>query len=314
MTAAPTGSPQARADAYDGPVIDAHHHFWDLSTERYPWLTGRAAIGALGDVDDLRRDYLPDDYALDIAGQGVVASVHVEALWDRSRSPVEETAWLAALPRPLGIAARCVVAAPLTRPDLPRLLEEHAAFPIVAGIRETIRWHPDPAKRWTAPGLVDDPAWRAGVARLAPFGWVLELLMNPHQALEVAGLARAMPGQIIVVNHCCTPNDRDPEGMARWRDGLTAMGREVNILIKVSNYAAYTPERSFEADRDTLRTCIDAFGPARCMFGSDYPVARRTMTYADLMRRFRAVVAEYSPAEQRDLFHDTAARTYGFAA
>jgi len=81
--------------------------------------------------------------------------------------------------------------------------------------------------------------------------------------------------------------------------------------MKVSNYAAYSPGRTFGADRDTLRTCIDAFGPGRCMFGSDYPVARRTMAYPDLVQRFREVAAEYTAAEQRDLFHRTAARTYG---
>lgn len=297
---------------YHGPIIDAHHHLWNLTAGRYPWLSGNGGIGALGDIAYMRRDYLPDDYAADIAGQGVVGSVHVEALWDRSRPAVEETAWLAGLPRPAGIAARCVAAAPLTGPDLVGQLDAQAAFAVVVGIRETIRWHPDAAKRWTAPGIVDDPAWRAGVAQLARYGWLLELLMNPHQALEVAELARSMPGQTFVVNHCCTPNDRDEEGMARWRHGLVAMGKEPNILIKLSNYAAYAPDRSFEADRDTLRTCIDAFGPARCMFGSDYPVARRTMTYPALVHRFRAVVSEYSLAEQRALFHDTAAAAYGF--
>lgn len=301
----------ASASVYNGPIIDAHHHLWNLAGGHYPWLTEGSGITALGNVAYMRRSYLPDDYEADIRGQGVVASVHVEAVWDRTRSPVEETAWLAALPRPPGIAARFVAAAPLADPDLPGLLDAHAAYPMVAGIRETIRWHPNPAKRWTAPGIVDEPAWRAGLARLARYGWLLELLMNPHQAVEVAALARDMPGQVFVVNHCCTPNDRDAEGMARWRHGLTAMGRQPNILIKVSNYAAYSPERTFEADRDTLRTCIDAFGPERCMFGSDYPVARRTMAYPELVQRFREVAAEYTAAEQRDLFHGTAACTYG---
>ncbi len=297
---------------YDGPVIDAHHHLWDLSAGHYPWLTSpEAAVGALGSIDYLRRDYLPADYAADIAGQGVVASVHVEALWDPARSPVEETAWLDALKRPPGIAARYVVAAPLASPTLPTILEAQAAHAGVAAVRETIRWHPDPAKRWTRQGLVNEPAWRAGLARLAPYGWALDLLMNAHQADEVAALARDTPGQSFIVNHCCTPNDRDEAGMARWRAGLATMARQPNVALKLSNYAAYAPERSLAADRDTLRTCIDAFGPGRCMFGSDYPVARRTMTYAALCERFREIAAEYGADDQRALFHGTAARLYG---
>ena len=301
-------------DLYRGPIIDAHHHFWALSGGRYPWLTQpEAAPAALGNIDFLRQDYLPPGYAADIAGQGVVGSVHIEALWDPARSPAEETAWLDGLDRPVGIAERYVVAAPLASPALASILRAQAASPRVAAVRETIRWHPDPAKRWTPKGLVDAPAWRAGLAQLAAYGWAVDLLMNAHQAEEVAALAEATPGQQFIVNHCCTPNDRDPEGMARWRAGLRRMGQCRNIAIKLSNYAAYAPDRSFAADQDTLRSCIDAFGPDRCMFGSDYPVARRTLSYAALCERFREVVAEYTPAEQRALFHDTAARLYGIA-
>jgi len=304
----------AQRPLYDGPIIDAHHHLWDLSGGRYPWLTKpEAAIGALGDIGFLRRDYLPPDYAADILGQGVAASVHVEAVWDTARSPVEETAWLDALPRPPGIAARYVVAAPLAAPDVAALLDGHAASPRVVAVRETIRWHPDPAKSWTRQGLVNEPAWRRGLAQLARHGWALDLLMNPHQAEEVAALARDVPGQQLIVNHCGTPNDRDAEGLARWRAGLRAMGRQPNVAIKLSNYAAYATARTFEADRDTLRTCIDAFGPGRCMFGSDYPVARRRMGYAELCTRFREVAAEYTPAEQHALFYGTASRLYGIA-
>ncbi|MBV8914777.1 MAG: amidohydrolase family protein, partial [Acetobacteraceae bacterium] len=80
---------------------------------------------------------------------------------------------------------------------------------------------------------------------------------------------------------------------------------------KLSNYGAYTPDGTLAAHRDTLRTCIDAFGPDRSMFGSDYPVARRNMTYPTLLRRFREIAAEYSADEQDALFHRTASRLYG---
>ena len=300
---------------YDGPIIDAHHHLWDLATGGYTWLTDPAAgIGALGNIDFMRRDYLPADYARDIAGQGIIASIAIEAVWDPARSPVEETRWLATLERAPGIAARFIAAAPLIAPDLPATLDAHAQFPFVAGIRETIRWHPDPAKRWTRQGIVDEPAWRRGLGELTKRGWLLELLMNPHQAQEVARLAADTPGQAFVVDHCCTPNDRDPAGLARWRDGLAAMAMQPNIALKLSNYGAYAPDRSLAGDRDTLRTCIDAFGPDRCMFGSDYPVASRTMTYVELCQRFRAIAAEYTQAEQHALFHGTAARLYGISA
>ncbi len=299
---------------YRGPIIDSHHHLWDLSAGHYPWLTDTgSAIGALGDIGYMRRDYLPADYAVDAQGQGITATVHIEAVWDPARSPVEETAWLESLPRPPGIAARYVVAAPLADPGVAAILEAQAACPRVAGVRETIRWHPDPAKRWVRQGLVNEPAWRRGLALLARYGFSLDLLMNPHQAEEVAALARDVPDHVIIVNHCGTPNDRDAEGMARWRAGLRAMAQQPNIALKLSNFAAYSPTRSPSEDRDTVLTCIDAFGPACCLFGSDYPVARRSLSFAALCDRFRAVVADFTAAEQRALFHDNAARLYRMA-
>jgi len=82
---------------YDGPIIDAHHHLWDLSLGRHPWITGGSdALKALGDVAYLQHDYLPPDFAADIGPRNVVGSVYIEAAWDRSRDPQEEVDWLAA--------------------------------------------------------------------------------------------------------------------------------------------------------------------------------------------------------------------------
>jgi predicted TIM-barrel fold metal-dependent hydrolase len=299
---------------YDGPIIDAHHHLWDLSLGRHPWITGGSdALKALGDVSYLKRDYLVPDYLADIGPQKIVGSVYIEAAWDRSRDPQEEIDWLAALPRPDGIAARCIAWAQLQNADAGDVLARLAANRQVVGIRETIRWHPDPARRWAEAGLIDRPDWRRGFAQLAPNNLLLEWLMNPYQAEEVTRLARECPNQFFIVNHCGTPVDRDEAGIARWHAGLRLMGAEPNIAIKISNFGAYDPDRSVAGLRRTVMGCIDAFGTDRSMFGTDYPVARRSMTYQSLCNSFAAIIADFSSDEQRALFHDNAARIYRFA-
>jgi predicted TIM-barrel fold metal-dependent hydrolase len=160
---------------------------------------------------------------------------------------------------------------------------------------------------------MDDPAWRRGFERLRAHGFLLELLMNPYQSQEVARLAADFPDQVFVINHCGTPVDRDAEGLERWKQGLKQMGALENIAIKVSNFGAYGQDRSLEALRGTVMTCIDAFGPRRAMFGSDYPVGRRNMTYQETCERFKDIILDFSGEEQRDLFHDNAVRYYGFA-
>jgi predicted TIM-barrel fold metal-dependent hydrolase len=297
---------------YQGPIIDAHHHLWDLALGRHRWLIDPAVgIGALGDISFMRHTYLPADYLRDVGDKNVVGSVHIEALWDRRRSPVEETEWLETLDKSRGIATRYVAFAALKDAGVEAVLERQAACKRVAGLRETIRWHPDPARRWTEAGLVDAPSFRHGVGLLRRYNLALELLMNPYQADEVARLAGDFPDTVFLINHCGTPVDRDAEGMARWRRGLKVMGARENIAIKVSNFGAYAGG-SVEAMRDTVMTCIDAFGTARSMFGTDYTVGRRHMTFAAMVEAFEAIIAAFSAVEQRALFHDNAWRYYRF--
>src|SRR5262245_53410846 len=96
------------ASPYSGPVIDPHHHLWDLSLGRYPWLDPKAASsGGLGDLAPLRRNYLPADYLRDAAEHNVVATVHVEAGWTGDDG-LGETHWLETLARRGNVAARYV--------------------------------------------------------------------------------------------------------------------------------------------------------------------------------------------------------------
>lgn len=295
---------------YAGPIIDAHHHLWDLSMGRHRWLAD--GLPALGDLAYLRHTYLPDDYLSDVGETNLAASVHIEAVWDRARDPVEETEWLDGLEKPRGVATRCIAFADLAAPGVEARLEAQAAHERVAGVRETIRWHPDPAKRWAEAGLVATPGFRHGAARLAAHGLALELLMNPWQAAEVTQLARDLPDLRILVNHCCTPNDRDAEGLTRWHAALAGMAACPNIEIKVSNFGAYDPDRSLPSLRRTVMGCIDAFGPARAIFGTDYPVARRNMTYRAMVDAFAEIIRDFSPDEQRAMFHDNAYAAYRF--
>ncbi len=296
---------------YDGPIIDAHHHLWDASLGRHPWMTDPdSPVKALGAF--MTQDYLMADYLADIGKQPVTGSVFIETGWDRVRPVDEELRWLDSLACPGAIAARRIAWAPLASAQAEAALDILAAHRGVVGVRETIRWHPDPAKRWAEEGLMDAPAWRHGAKALIPRGLLLEVLMNPYQCPDVARLAADLPGLTIVVNHCASPLDRDEASVARWRDGLKLMAAQANIRIKLSNFPAYGVDKSPAALRGTVMTILDAFTPSRAMFGTDYPVGRRAMPYQEICENFRDIAAAFSAAEQRALFHDNAARLYRF--
>jgi predicted TIM-barrel fold metal-dependent hydrolase len=297
---------------YSGPIVDAHTHLWDLSMGRHPWLAPSGnAVQALGGLDKLRRTYVVDDYLRDTARQNIVASVHIEALWDPA-DPVGETRWLESLDKSRGVAERYTAAAPFGTPRAAAILERQATFPRVVGIRDILSFHPTrPEKSFASRGdRAFDPAWRADVARLPALGLMLELMMYPYQLDGVLAVARAMPDLVVLVNHCASPIDRDAEGMARWRDAVRQLAGEPNIALTVSNVAGYDPAPTYESVRAVALHCIECFGTERTILATDWPVAGLVTDYDSIYDNFRRITADMTAAEQSALFHDNARRFY----
>ncbi|EJT01788.1 amidohydrolase family protein [Rhizobium sp. CCGE 510] len=300
-------------ERYDGPVIDPHHHLWDLSLQRHPWLqkaweTSEEMV--FGKLAPILRDYGIDDYRADAARQNIVATVHVEAGWSDAH-PLEESRWLEGLDRSSAVAHRYIARVPLDGPDAVRLLEAEAENPNVVGIRDILSWHPDAAKRFAPrPDLMVDAAWRAGLAEVARLGLVFDLMLYPWQMAEALDLVRDLPQTLFVLNHGGSPADRSEDGMAVWRRGLRALGKEPNVRLKISDLVAYDNDWTLESLRPVIGHCLDCFGPERSMFASDFPVAGLHASFDEVYQVFRTVAAELSYDEQRVLFFATANDTY----
>lgn len=289
---------------YAGPIVDAHHHFWDLSLDKHTWLRGATD-------PKLARNCLPADYLREAEGYDIVASVHVEANWDPT-DPLGEIAWLDALEKPAGIAARYVGYANLAEPAVEGVLEAFAQHGRVAGIRQITSWHPDPAKSAVADRhRLADPAWRHGLRILERLGLSFDMLISPWQAGDAIDLACAFPGMKLALNHCGSPFDRSREGMARWSAGLHELARAPNVVLKVSDLVAYDPDWTEASLREVLLTCLDAFGPDRCMLASDHPVVTRFASFRQTYESFRVTYADLGDRDLFDMFAGNAARFYG---
>ncbi|RWO63820.1 amidohydrolase family protein [Mesorhizobium sp.] len=296
---------------YSGPIIDAHHHLWDLGLGRHPWLATTAGErGGLGELGPLRRNYLPEDYLRDASRHNVVATVHVEAGW-AGDDCVGETQWLETLDKSRGVAARYVVHVPLANHQAPALVEAQAAFDRVVGVRDILSWDPDPARRFAArDGIMNDPAWRAGLSLLADYRLVFDLMVFPRQLAGAARLAAAYPNQPFVLNHCGSPIDRDADGMRAWREALRLLSERDNVAIKISDLVAYDHDWTLDSLRPVVMHSIDCFGTHRAMFGSDFPVAGLHASFDDVYDSFKAIAAELSEDEQTALFFGNARRIY----
>jgi predicted TIM-barrel fold metal-dependent hydrolase len=201
-----------------------------------------------------------------------------------------------------------VAAARLGKDDAAAVLERQAAFPFVRSIREKPRANPTPAG--TTPGGLTDPHWRRGFARLARHGLRFDLQTPWWHLPDAARLARDFPDTTIILNHTGLPADRSPEGFAGWRAALGELARCPNVAVKISGLGVPGTPWTAEANRAIVLTAIDLFGVRRAMFASNFPVDSLCASFATIFSGFRAIVADFSVAEQRALFVDNALRLY----
>jgi len=297
------------------PIVDAHHHFWDLSLGKHPWLAREPWIHMrYGDYAPIRRDYLPADYAHDARGLDVVKTVYVETEWDPD-DPTGEVTWVRELMgtggRRPGRPAAMVAQAWLDAEDVADVLASHAASGIVRSVRHKPTVTHSPHVPGGVPrGSMSDARWRDGYALLARHGIDFDLQVVHWHLPEAARLARDFPDTTIIVNHAGLPADRSAAGLAAWRRSLECIAAEPNVAIKISGIGMPGAPWTVEANRDVVLDAIRIFGVDRCMFASNFPVDRLAASFDDIFRGFMAITAQLPEADRRKLFHDNAIRYY----
>ena len=293
-------------------VIDAHHHLWELRKLRYPWLEQPGGTAFFGDISGIRRDYTLADYRADCASQQVVKPVHVQAEVDET-DPVAETRWLQSIaddPESAGFPHAIVAFADLTRDDVERILEEHAAAPNLRGIRQILNYHPDPGLTYTERDMLLDERWWRNFGLLKKFGLSFDLQLYFPQMERATRLAREHGDILIILNHTGMPAERDDASLAGWRDGMRALSRCDNVAVKISGLGMCDPAWTVESIRPFVLETIELFTTERCMFASNFPVDKLFSDYDRLFEAFKTLTSELSADEQARLFHDNAARYY----
>ena len=293
-------------------LIDAHHHLWDLSRGRHPWLRGRPEPHFfLGDYSPLKRDYMPDDYRRDAAQHNVLQTVHCEAEWDRD-DQVGETEWLIDVARTNdGLPGAIVAHAWFHTPNAEEIIAKQAGFAMVRGIRSKPATSPTPDTRPDrVSGTMQDPAWLRGFALLEKYGLSWDLRVPMWHLVEAAEVARQFPKTPIVLNHTGFPWDRSEDGLAAWRSAMEAIARCPNVHLKVSEFGLRDQPWDYAANRRIVRDAIAIFGVERCLFASNFPVAGLRVGYDTLVRAVRRMIEDFSADDQSRFFWKNAAAFY----
>lgn len=296
----------------DLPIIDAHHHFWDLARNPHPWLRDDPPIPfRYGDYSPLRgRNFLPAEYDRAATGHRVVATVTMEGEWDPADT-LGEARWMAGLAERTGRPAAHVAQAWLDRSDIEDVLAAYAAMPLVRGVRHKPRAAPQPALvERGARGGMGDPGWRRGYALLAPAGLHFELQTPWWHLDEALDLIAAHPEVTLVLNHTGLPADRSPEALGGWRGAMRRLATAPQARVKISGLGLACRPWRLEDNRAIILETIAMFGPGRCMFASNFPVDGLCGSFDTIYAGFKQATADLAPADRLALFHDTAIRTY----
>jgi len=312
------------------PIIDPHHHLWERGGARYL-------------LHDLKAD-------IDGGGHNIRATAFSQcdsmyrADGDPAFAPIGETEFVngtAAMSAsgvygPIRVCAGIVGFADLFMGDaVDKVLEAHlrTGGDRFKGLRYCSVWDADKSIRSTPmefpQGLLLDPKFRAGYARLSRYGLSFDALLYHTQIPELADLARAFPETPIVIDHIGCPlgigvyAGRRDEVFRLWRQNISDIAKCGNVAIKLGGMGMHffgfgfenlpVPPSSDELAKiwkPYVETCIEAFGVKRCMFESNFPVDKRYYSYGVMWNAFKKLAASFSAGEKAELFFNSAKRAY----
>jgi L-fuconolactonase len=315
----------------DLPIIDPHHHFWD-APQRGRYLLPELLADIGGGHNIVATVFLECRSMYRKAGPTEMAPL----------GEVEFVNGIAAMSAsggsgPCRVAEAIIGHADLTLGARVRVVLE-AEIALAGGrfrgIRHGASWDGSAAiqkfvSRFIPPHLVRDPKFREGFAQLAPLGLSFESWQYHPQLPDAIDLARAFPDTAIILNHVggvlgVGPyNGRRREILAGWKRDIAELAKCPNVTIKLgglgmTSFGFDFPERAVPpssedlaaAWRPYIETCIEAFGPERCMFESNFPPDKQSCGYTELWNAFKRLTAGASAAEKTALYSGTAARVY----
>ena len=312
-------------------IVDPHHHMW------------RGVVG--GSLPPFLLEDLWDDTE---SGHNIKKTVFMECGTEYHTTgpahlyPVGETEFVTAAAQASRGQGKAEIAALVAHTDLtqdPALIREvldaHAAASkgLFRGIRHGGAHDADHVTGWLNATPISDlyqqPAFRRGVALLGELGLTYDTWHYHFQNEDYLALAQASPNTLMVLDHFGSPvrvgpfADKIDEVFDQWKKDILAISRCDNVVAKIGGLAmpcngygweeGATPPTSDEvvaAQRDYYLYAIDCFGPQRCMFESNFPVDKMSLSYQVYWNAMKKLTADFSEADKHALFSGTATRVY----
>jgi predicted TIM-barrel fold metal-dependent hydrolase len=282
------------------PFVDSHIHFWDRRQSlAYDFLDDDSPHHIIGDIDGVRvLRFGPAEFEAQSRFQNVEKVIHVTVSSER-RDLVAETRWLNSLKETTGYPNAIIARVDLSADDVQLQLDRQAEFGMLRGLRGV---------RDT--GEMSTTKWRRGYSALEDMGLVFCHPFGHDESPAALALADDFPGIILCIDQAGLPAARDVSYFTLWREGIRRMAGPSNTVCKISSLGMRDQRWTVESLRPWVETCLEAFGPQRCFFGSNWPMDSLFSNYTDLINAYRVLVSPYTEGEQRDVLSRNADRIF----
>lgn len=272
-------------------IIDAHQHFWIYDPVRDAWIND--------DMRVIQRDFLPADLAPVLKENQVNGCVAVQA-----GQSEEETTFLLDLAAQHDFIKGVVGWVDLRSPDLASRLSHFSQFPKLKGFRHIVQGEPD--NRF----LLREDFCR-GVQALAPYDLTYDILIYPTQLAAAEEFVQRFPNQRLVIDHTAKPYIKKGD-IAGWEKSMRNIARSANVYCKISGLVTEADWQHWKPEnmRPYLEVVLEAFGPGRLMYGSDWPVCLVAGNYSRVKALVTDFIAGLSDAEQAAIMGGNATAFY----
>ena len=272
-------------------IIDSHHHFWKYDPVEYDWIDDSMKV--------IRKDFFPENLKTTVQAAVVDGVISVQA-----RQCVEETDWLIGMAHQYEFIKGVVGWLPLIQDDVEEYLVKYANEKILKGVRHVIQGEPDPE-------FMLRKDFNNGISLLKKYSLVYDILIVERQLPDTIRFVDQHPEQVFVLDHIAKPfigrNELSP-----WKENIQELAKRENVNCKISgmvteaDYQKWTPSQLLPY----FEVILDAFGPERLLFGSDWPVCLVATSYKNWMELVRKSIAQLSESEKAKIMGENAIRLY----
>jgi L-fuconolactonase len=292
------------------PIVDCHQHLWDLERFKLPWLP---ASGPLA------RSFVMRDYLAAIEGTGIRHAVYMEVDVDPAQQQAEVDYLTEICRSGKAPTIGAVVSGRPAAENFARYAEQFRANEHVKGVRQVLHGG-------TPAGYCLEPEFVRGMNVLGELGRSFDLCLRPGELGDGAKLADKCPETRFIVDHC---GNADPKAFFKagdsrlagkaaehdadaWKRSIDKLATKKNVICKISGVVARVPSEWSAADlAPPVNHCLDAFGPERVVFGSDWPVCLLGAPLAMWVAALREIIADRPLEAQRALLAGNAVKFYG---